>query len=224
MKRHAAGMLLGLTLISAAASADTVYWNTWSSSVSGQIDANGAAVDVGFGTTNSHTAIANYPSWTPSSTFADANLVDNGPVASNGIMQLTGGTTAVNTLTFSVAVENPVMAIWSLGQSGTPATFQFIGATPVFVSGGPSAEYGGSAISVSGATVTGLEGNGTIVFQGQFTELQWTNPTSEYWYGFNVGVAQAVPEPSQIALFGVGLGLLLLLSAGRDARRDPSLS
>jgi len=32
---------------------------------------------------------------------------------------------------------------------------------------------------------------------------------------------QAVPEPSQIALFGIDPGLPLLLSAGRDARIEP---
>jgi hypothetical protein len=223
MKRYAAGMVLGLALISTAASAEPVYWNTWSSASAGQILSTGGSVGVSFSTTNSRAVVANYPSWTPTSTFADGNVVANGPVASNGIMQLTGGTTALNTLTFSVPVENPVIAIWSLGQSGVPTTFEFSGATPTLISGGSNAEYGGASISVSGNIVTGIEGNGTVRFEGQFTELQWTNPVAENWYGFNVGITQAVPEPGQMALFGVGLGLLLLLSAGRDARRDPML-
>lgn len=218
MKRIAMGALFGLALGAATASAETVYWNTWANASSGQMVVNGTPVDVTFSTTNGHNAVANYPSWTPISTFADGNVVDNGPVASNGIMQLFGGTTALNTLSFSTPVENVVIAIWSLGQAGRPTTFEFSGATPSLVSGGPNAEYGGSTISVAGNTVTGTEGNGTIRFQGQFSELQWTNPVNENWYGFNVGVMQAVPEPTQMALFGIGLGLLLLLSAGRQAR------
>ena len=223
MKRYAAGMVLGLTLASSAASAETVYWNTWSSDSAGQILAAGGSIGISFSTTNFRAVVANYPSWTPTSTFSDGNVVANGPVASNGIMQLTGGTTALNTLTFSVPVDNPVIAIWSLGQSGVPTTFEFSSATPTLVSGGSNAEYGGASVSVSGNIVTGVEGNGTVLFEGRFTELQWTNPVAENWYGFNVGIMQAVPEPGQMALFGVGLGLLLLLCGGRDARRDPML-
>lgn len=223
MKRYSAGMVLGLTLASSAASAETVYWNTWSSDSAGQILAAGGSIGISFSTTNFRAVVANYPSWTPTSTFSDGNVVANGPVASNGIMQLTGGTTALNTLTFSVPVDNPVIAIWSLGQSGVPTTFEFSSATPTLVSGGSNAEYGGASVSVSGNIVTGVEGNGTVLFEGRFTELQWTNPVAENWYGFNVGIMQAVPEPGQMALFGVGLGLLLLLCGGRDARRDPML-
>lgn len=223
MKPHVARMFLGLALISAGASAETVHWNTWASAASGQIVADGTPVDVSFSTSNAHGVVANYPSWTPTNTFADGNIVDNGPIASNGIMQLFGGTSALNTLSFSVPVGNVVIAIWSLGQPGIPTTFVFSGAAPTLVSGGSNAEYGGTSISVSGNTVTGIEGNGTILLQGQFSELQWTNPVSENWYGFNVGVMQAVPEPSQMALFGIGLGLLLLISGGRAPGNDTRL-
>jgi hypothetical protein len=121
-------------------------------------------------------------------------------------MQLDGGTTALNTLSFSVPITNPVVAIWSLGAGGTPASFVF-GQTPNFVAGGPSAEYGGSAISVSGNTVSGAEGNGTVRFLGTYSSITWTNPQFEFWYGFNVGVAgvAAVPEPGPLALGLTGI-------------------
>jgi len=80
--------------------------------------------------------------------------------------------------------------------------------TPIFVSGGPSNEYGGSAISVIGDTVYGVEGNGTVQFKGTFTSISWTNPVYENWYGFDVGVAgvaAAVPEPETYALMLAGL-------------------
>ena len=63
-----------------------------------------------------------------------------------------------------------------MGAGGTLAAFDFINATPVFVSGGPSAEYGGSAITIAGNDVLGSEGNGTVQFIGTFTSLSWTNP------------------------------------------------
>jgi hypothetical protein len=119
----------------------------------------------------------------------------------------------LNTLTFSVPIVDPVIAIWSLGQGGIEASFDFVGVTPVLVAGGPNAEYGGSAITVSGNIVNGREGNGTIQLMGTYSSLQWTNPTFENWYGFNVGIAEVgttpVPEPGELLLFVLGLGLLI---------------
>ena len=140
-------------------------------------------------------------------------MVANAPDPSNNIIRLTGGTSTVDTITFSQAVTNPVFAIWSLGQGGNTSSFNFIGATPVLVSGGPSAEYNGSSIwigtGVDGNTVYGTEGNGTVEFIGTFTSISWTNPVSEDWYGFNVGIsAVAVPEPGSVGLMLAGLTLL----------------
>jgi len=201
-------------LFSANAFAVPIHWNTWASPSSGSLTANADTVAVSFSTNNAHTNVANYPSWLPSSTFADGVAVDNGPAQSNGIMQLFGGTTALNTLTFSVPVVDPVFSIWSLGQPGIQASFDFVGVAPVMIAGGPNAEYGGSAITVSGNTVNGREGNGTIQFIGTYSSIEWTNPTFENWYGFNVGIADVgtptpVPEPGQLVLFVLGLGLLI---------------
>jgi hypothetical protein len=173
-------------------------------------------ISVGFATTNYHTNISNYPSWTPTSTYADGTIVNNAPVASNGIMQLDGGTNAVNTLSFSSPVTNPVIAIWSLGASGTPASFVF-GPTPTFVAGGPSAEYGGSAITVNGNVVSGAEGNGTVQFLGTYSSITWTNPQFEFWYGFDVGVAglASVPEPNAFVLTVAGAACIGLTRAMR---------
>jgi hypothetical protein len=169
-------------------------------------------ITVTFSTTNFHSDIASYPSWTPTTTWADGVVVNNAPVSANGIMQLDGGTAALNTLTFSTPVVNPVIAIWSLGASGAPASFVF-GATPVLIAGGPSAEYGGSSITVSGNTVSGAEGNGTVEFLGTFSSITWTNPQFEFWYGFNVGAPSvataAVPEPSSLSLLAIGTVILI---------------
>jgi len=79
------------------------------------------------------------------------------------------------------------------------------------------AEYGGSAISVVGNNVFGTEGNGTVMFSGTYSSLSWTNPTSENWYGFNVGMTAAVPEPETYALLLAGLGVIGALSRRRRA-------
>ena len=209
----------------AQARADFIDWNTWSSSSGGSMTIGSTPVTVTFATSNFHADIPNYPSWTPVTTWADGVIVNNAPVSTNGIMQLTGGTTAVNTLTFSTAVENPVIAIWSLGQPGLTASFVF-NATPVRIAGGPSAEYGGSSITVSGNTVSGNEGNGTVEFVGTFSSITWTNPQFENWYGFNVGApglaASATPEPASLTLLAVGT--VSLIGYGWRRRKRAPLS
>lgn len=165
-----------------------ISWTTWSSTSAGAIStANGpvsmAYAGAAFGVS------ANYPSYTPAATWADGSIVANGPTPANGSLQLTGGTANLQTLTFTPAVVDPVIAIWSLGSPLISASFVFQNATPIFVCGGANAEYGGSSINVTGNTVSGVEGNGVVQFKGTFTSLSWTNPSAEGWYGFNVGIA-----------------------------------
>ncbi|MEO8081814.1 MAG: PEP-CTERM sorting domain-containing protein [Caldimonas sp.] len=197
-----------LTALTTSALAAPIDWNTWTSSTAGSISTSGGPIAVTFAGPPVN-LVAGYPSYTPGSTFADGTIVDNAPLPSNNILQLVGGSTALNTVTFASAVVDPVMAIWSLGQGGINAQFAFTNATPVFVSGGPSAEYGGPAITVVGNTVFGSEGNGTVQFLGTYTSISWTNPVYENWYGFDVGiagVANPVPEPETYALMLAGLG------------------
>jgi hypothetical protein len=126
----------------------------------------------------------------------------------------------VNTITFSKAVVDPVMAIWSLGRPGVTASFVFDSSEPFTIeSGGPSSEYGGQSITAQDYTVYGNEGNGTIQFHGTFTQISWTNPQSEYWYAFTVGAPSAVPAPASVWLFGVGI-IGLGLVAQRERRRQ----
>jgi hypothetical protein len=191
---------LVLAFSASAASAAVVTWTTWDTNASGTagpITVTYAGPAVSLQTP--------YPSYTPSGTFADGVIVNNAPVPANGILQIFGGNSATQTLTFSQAVVNPVLAIWSLGQGGINASFVF-NQTPTFVSGGPNAEYGGSAIVVSGNTVSGNEGNGTVEFIGTYSSLSWTNPVFEDWYGFNPGFQSvaAVPEPATWAMMILG--------------------
>ena len=137
-----------------------------------------------------------------------------------------GDNATVDTITFATAVVNPVMAIWSLGQAPPyqtiNASFNFINAPFAIESGGPSAEYSGTSITQSGNIVYGLEGNGTIQFNGTYTSISWTNPVSEYWYGFTVGTP--TPLPAALPLFATGLGAMGLLGWRRKRKNAAALA
>jgi hypothetical protein len=193
-------------LLCGATHAALIDWNYWSSPTNGTIARD--SIDVTFSIAGTGSPLDfhfNYPSYTPTTTYADGTVVNNAPFSAAGMVQLGGGNTNVNTVTFSKPVVNPVMAIFSLGQTGIQAQFDFINATPMFVAGGPSAEFGGSAITIAGNNVFGVEGNGTVQFIGTFASLSWTNPVKEYYYGFDVGIPSVAPEPSTLALLSIAL-------------------
>ena len=192
--------------------------NTVNVSYAGQVGSNSVVNNVGGNT-----------SWLPASTFS-GGTVSNGPAPNRDNITLTGGTgTGVNTITFSSAVVDPVMAIWSLGAGGAPASFVFLPTEPFTIqSGGPSVEFGGSSITAAGNTVNGSEGNGTIQFNGAFTQISWTNPQFEFYYAFTVGVEGTtpppIPEPSTYMTLGAGLLAISVLIRRRAGRGSLSAS
>jgi hypothetical protein len=208
MKTYAAiSAMIGLSAVSAQAA--TIDWTQWTTATAGEPSggsASGAAGAIGVTYAGELNAlVANYPSWGPSGTF-NGGTVGNAPLPSDGILQIFGGHSVTDTITFSQAVTNPVLAIWSLGQGGDTASFVFTKSEPFTIeSGGPSNEYGGPSIYALGDTIYGSEGNGTIQFNGTFTQISWTNPSYENWYGVAVGVS-AAPEPSSWALMLLGIG------------------
>jgi len=218
-----AGLTIGL---SASANAATIDWTNWSGTFSTDA-ANGSAtgtagsVGVSYGG-ELETIMFGYPSWGPSSTFS-GGTIGNAPSPAGGIIQLFGGNGAVtDTITFSKMVTNPVLAIWSLGQGGIDASFNFAPTESFAVeSGGPSNEYGGGSIVQGGNAVFGAEGNGTIQFFGSYNQISWTNPVFENWYGFTTGVA-AIPEPASWAMMLVGFGGLG--AAMRNSRRKQAVA
>jgi len=212
-----AALIGALALGPLQAAADTIDWTNWT-----DFTESGSTPGTATGTTGNgigvsytgevHGVFLNTIDWATAGggTTFSGGMVGNAPPSSGGIVQLFGGpsgasqTPVLNTITFSTPVTNPVMAIWSLGQSGIPASFVF-NQTPALQSGGPSVEFAGNSISVTGNTVNGAEGNGTVEFLGTFQSISWTNPTYENWYGFTVGIPAAVPEPGSITLLLAGI-------------------
>jgi hypothetical protein len=215
-----AAIAFAAVVTTAPVAADPVDWASWSGVVTSNTSTGSALAtfaDVGLTAAYSgelRSFVANYPSYTPIPTFS-GGTVSNGPAQADGIVQIFGGTaTGTHTITFSEAVLNPVLAIWSLGQPGVLAQFVFDQAFTI-QSGGSNAEFGGAAITALGNTVSGNEGNGVIQFNGSVTSISWTNPIVENWYGFTVGVpVAAIPEPETYALLLAGLAVL-----GARARR-----
>ncbi len=223
-KRTAASAVVTLGTFAAAlpAVAGPIDWASWSGTSTGTTTGAASAAFGTSGITATYSGelqnfFANYPSYNPSGTFS-GGAIGNAPPSADGIIQVYGGSNSgVNTLTFSQAVLNPVMAIWSLGQGGINAQFAFNTAFTI-ESGGPSAEYGGASITSAGNTVFGSEGNGTIQFTGSVTSISWTNPVAENWYGFTVGTSvQAIPEPETYALMLAGLAAIGFAARRRSA-------
>ena len=216
----AARLWLAGASVAFATAANATVWTDWSNSyTTGQTGAQATGSLGGVGVTYNGEIAGNayaqagcaglcfgYPSWQPSTSFA-GGAVTNAPPPGFGAIQLIGGAgTGTDTITFSAPVNDPVIAIWSLGSqppnSDIHAQLVF-DLPPTIVAGGPSSEYAGQAITLSGNTVTGFEGNGTVEFLDKgVTSITFTTPVYENWYAFTVGAA--VPEPSTWALMLIG--------------------
>ncbi len=209
-------LLIGASAIHAA----PVDWNYWMFNQAGFIQSGNQIVNVSYSSADYHDVILGTPTWTPTSTWADGTILSNGLTPNNNVMMIFGGTPTVNTLSFSQPVIDPVIAIWSLGSVVQgPASFVFTGYNPQLVVGGPSSEYGGGPLTLSGVTVSGLEGNGSVQFLGTYTSISWTNPQFEDFYGFNVGILGVVPEPSSYLLAALGaIGLWFARTRRRSAK------
>ena len=211
----------------AFAHADTINWTSWSAATAGNPgSATGAIGTINVTYSGQTSGLTNVPSWTPASTFT-GGPVGNAPPHTPTV-QLEGGSTLNETVTFSSTVVDPIFAIWSLGAGGTPASFDFSsksGQPFTVLGGGINNEFGGSGLTALGSVVSGQEGNGLVEFMGSFNSISFTTPQFENYYAFTVGYdatltnPPAVPEPATLSLFGLGLAALPIVRSKLSRRR-----
>ena len=140
---------------------------SYSGEVSNQTQTNGLGTDY----------------YTPVATYTNS-IVPNPPT--NGMITFAGGST--ETITFSQAVTNPVMAIVSEGSPGITVSFTF-NAPFSIIDSGPGWWGSGPALTQTGDTLYGAESDGLIQFNGVFTSISWAVSTGDTYYnGITIGV------------------------------------
>ena len=214
MRKSIALAIAALTLPLSALAADSTNWTKWSTITDGTLVQNGNSVDVTFGGGAYFLDHSSYFYDVPSS-FTSPD-VTNAP-ATEGTIGMLGGDATVHSFTFSQAVVDPVMAVFSVGQGSVPVRFVFD--TDHFSVTSPTANghWGGGTLVQAGNVVTGVEGNGLIQFKGTFTKISFTTPDYENYYGGTIGApAAAVPEPEALVL---ALGGLMVVGGLARRRR-----
>lgn len=116
--------------------------------------------------------------YSPATPFI-SSTVPNQPPRADIIAVQGGAPTGIHKLVFSPPVDDPIMAIVSLGQSSIQVTYDFD--TPfTILSFGPGYWGGpGTLNNVGGQRLTGVEGHGTIRFIGRVSAITWTIPNAE---------------------------------------------
>ena len=125
--------------------------------------------------------------WNPSTPYISAQVPNAPPDAD--IIQLSGGSSTIYRVTLSAPIQDPIMAIVSLGNGGAPTTYDFD--APFTIVSQAAGYWGGNSSALSqlpGDILRGLEGHGTIKFLGTYSTFSWTVPTPETWHGFTFAI------------------------------------
>ncbi len=222
--RLAALAVVALLSLASSAAAGTVTWTDWTSGTTGTSGTvsgtmGGVSVtytgDVTFFQTGGG---INYFSHAVTKFPYTSATVSNDPTAAEMIGLSGAGIT--NTVTFSSAVLNPVMALVSVGRPSYAVTYDFDGA-PFSILSQDTGYWGGGTSSfttAAGDKLIGLEAHGVIQFQGSFTSISWTTSPTEYWHGVTFGDLGPPVVPLPPAAW-MGLGLLGGLGLLRRRRR-----
>lgn len=202
-----------LTLANGAHAAP-LTWTDWTSANTTTAAGTLGSITVGFIGAINPAAQANggFNYWNTNPSIYTPTGAENAPGDSD-IIRLTGGTSAgTQTITFSQAVVNPIMAILSMGQTGVVVDYAFD--TPFDILNQGVGHFGGGPNALTeeaGDVLRGREGHGLIQFQGTVTSISWTIPNAEFWHGFQIGYVDAeqmapIPIPAS--------GILLLAALG----------
>jgi PEP-CTERM motif len=211
--------IIAAALMSAAAMqtfAAVIDWVDWSSATTGL--AGTAACTLSGGVNVSYTGEVNFAQtagganyWSPNGSYL-SGTVGNSPTTTD-IIGINGGYGLTQTITFSQAVVNPLMAIVSLGQPGVGVRLNYDAPATILSYGG--GYWGGGSITQNGTNgILGYEGHGVVQFMGTYNSISFTAPDPEYWYGFTFGIegvasTEAVPEPSSLILGMLGFAMLV---------------
>ena len=224
-KMTAAALAAFLALAAQGASAATVSWADWTSdtasTVSGTVTVDGSPVTVTYSGTQYlfdqlNGAGTNY--WQPNSPYLSAT-VSNGP-GTPDIVGLNDAGTSV--ITFSAPVVNPLIALVSW--NGANVTFG--GGTDTqaydinYLSSGCGYWGCGSYASPTANSFVGSgELHGVIELVGTYSSISFTDTTGEDWHGLTVGAfASSVPEPGELGMMALGLGVVGALARRRKSR------
>ena len=153
--------------------------------------------------------------WEPAAPYISDEV--SNPPPTTDILALVGGENQTYRISLSEPIEDPIMAIVSLGPGGIDYVFD----RPfTILSQGPGF-WGGSNLGLEqleGNILRGNEGHGTVRFNGTFDSFSWTAPKPETWHGFTYGIRTTtalLPEPGGFTL----LLAALFIAVGRWRRR-----